>query len=275
MKIEKLACPNCNAPLTGNFAPNQRIECSHCGTPLLLTHLDANNPIFCPDCNTLNTDEVRYCFRCGFQLKAECVLCHTQNRIDTNYCVKCGVHLERAKNKRRLLQEANVLLRQERLEILKEKEARQKQEKIERLIEALDEPENHDLAIFQLNQIGADAVEALIDTLLNDPDVDARYGSARALGQIMAAQDISVLDRARSATVKALIEALNDSELPVRFWAANALGKCKSNLAIEPLAQLLKARHKGLREVARKSLICIGGKRVEDILGQRRIGWLF
>lgn len=275
MKIEKLACPNCSAPLTGDFAPNQRIECTHCGTPLLLTHLDTHNPIFCPECNTLNTEEVRYCFRCGFQLKAECVLCHTQNRIDTHYCVRCGVHLERAKNKRRLLQEASSLLRQERLEILKEKEARQKQAKIERLIEALDEPENHEMAIFQLNQLGTDAVEALIGTLLNDPDVDARYGAARALGQIMAEQEVKVLDRTRSATVKALIEALADPELPVQFWAAEALGKCKSNLAIEPLSKMLKARHKGLREVVRNSLIHIGGKRVEDILGQSRSRWLF
>ncbi len=279
MKIEKLACPSCSAPLSGDFAPNQKIECDHCSVPLILTDVNTEYPIFCPKCHTLNGDEVRFCNHCGQQLKVDCILCHTQNRIDTNYCAKCGVHLQRAKTKRRWLREADSLLRQERLEILKEKEARQRQERLERLIEALDEPENHDFAIYQLNQIGTEAVKALVETLLYDEDVDARYGAARALGQIVAEQEVTVLSKARKSTVRALVKALDDPELPVRYWAAAALGKCGSNLAIEPLAKLLKEPHKGIRQVARTALENIGGKRVAEILNlkksPKKLGWIW
>ena len=39
MRLEKLACPGCGAPITGDFAPNQQIECNSCGVPLLLTQV--------------------------------------------------------------------------------------------------------------------------------------------------------------------------------------------------------------------------------------------
>lgn len=278
MKIEKLACPSCSAPLSGDFSPNQKIECTHCGTPLLLSHVESDSPIFCKQCHTLNDDGVNFCTHCGQKLKEQCILCHTENRIDTRFCAKCGAHIERAKTKRRWLKETDQLLRRERLEILKEKEAAQKQRKLARLIEALDEPENHDFAIFQINQMGTEAVDALVETLLHDEDVDVRYGSARALGYIIATQEVAVLSRARNVTVRALIQALDDPELPVRYWAADALGQCKSNLAIEPLAKLLNSSHKGLRQVARQSLQLIGGKRVQQILDNhtpQKRGWLF
>ena len=276
MKLEKLSCPNCSAPLRDDIDPKQKIECEHCGTPLILTELEANQPIFCPTCQTLNGDDIRFCTGCGQQLKVGCVMCHEQNRIDTTHCAKCGVHLERAMNRRRHLRETSNLRREERLARLKEKEARQKQEHLERLIEDLDEPENHATAIVQLNRIGLEAVEVLIETLLNDDDVDARYGSARALGQIMAARELDVLDKGRQTTIEALIQALADPELSVRYWAVEALGRCKSNLAITPLANLLDAPHKGLRSAVRSSLQQIGGDRVEKILAKPTgvRGWL-
>ena len=125
MKIEKLACPNCNAPLSGDFVANQKTECTHCGTPLLLTDVQTNRPLFCLECYTLNADEVRFCVNCGHSLTIECILCHTHNRADIDYCAKCGVHIQQAKIKCQSLHETNQLLRKERLVLLKEKEARQ------------------------------------------------------------------------------------------------------------------------------------------------------
>lgn len=279
MRLEKLACPGCGAPLSGDFAPNQTITCTHCGVPLLLTELQTEHPIFCPKCRTLNADEVHFCVQCGERLKVDCVMCHYKNRIDTPHCARCGVHLKRAQQKRHALRDTSQALRAERLASLKEKELRQRQEKIERLIEALDEPENHDLAILQLSQLGAVVIEILIETMLKDEDVDARYGSARALGQIMARQDLKQLGEGQhQATVEALGQALTDPELPVRYWAAEALGKCHSSLAIAPLAELLGDRHKGLRQVARAAIESIGGPAAEAALAKHKpnklLGWL-
>ncbi len=270
MRIEKIVCPNCQAPLTGDFVPNQKIECSHCHTPLIVTHLDQNQPIVCPQCRTLNDEEIRFCNNCGTQISIDCVLCHTSNRVDMRHCVKCGVHLTQARLKRDSMRQKANLLREERLEALKAKELRQREEKLERLLDALDEPENHDMAIYQLQQMGVFAVETLLETLLEDEDVDARYGSARALGQIMASSKLNALDKNRVATVKALIQALADSDLAVRYWAVQALGMCSSNLAITPLSELLDDPHPGVRDQARHSLQKIGGDRVEKILAEHK-----
>lgn len=276
MKLEKLACPSCGAPITGDFAPNQQIECNSCGVPLMLTQVETESPIFCPGCRTLNSDEVRFCTHCGNRLKTECILCHEENRIDTTYCAKCGVHIEHARAKRRRLQETRQRLEREREEKFREKEARQKQERLEMLLAELDEPENHDFAIYRINQMGADAVDGLIETMLNDHDPDARYGSARALGQICVEQEIRTLNKAR--TVKGLIKALEDREPAVRYWAAEALGKYGSKLAIEPLAGLLKDPHEGVRGQALSSLHEIGGDQVQQLIEANRakgfLGWL-
>jgi HEAT repeat protein len=148
--------------------------------------------------------------------------------------------------------EVRQRLRAERLKAVKEKEARQQQERVEHLITALDEPENHEFAIFQLNQMGDGAIEALIETLLTDDDPDARYGSAIALGRICTEQEIKVLNKAKAT--KALIKALADAEPAVRYWSAEALGKVKNHLAVEPLTALLKDSHKGVRQQAQLSL---------------------
>jgi HEAT repeat protein len=130
--------------------------------------------------------------------------------------------------------------------------------------------------IYRINQMGVDAVEGLIETLLNDDDPDARYGSAIALGQIYAEQEIRTLNKAR--TVKGLIKALQDQEPAVRYWAAEALGRCGSKLAIEPLAGLLKDPHEGVRGQAQSSLHKIGGDQVQQLIEANRakgfLGWL-
>ena len=125
--------------------------------------------------------------------------------------------------------------------------------------------------------MGEEAVAILIETLLNDDDPDARYGSARALGQICNEHHIKGLNKARIA--KALITALTDLEPAVRFWSADALGKCKSQTAIESLAALLRDSHPGVRQHALETLQQIGGERVDKILAgldesKGLMGWI-
>ena len=131
------------------------------------------------------------------------------------------------------------------------------------------------MAIYQINRMGPDAINALI-TLLTDDDPDARYGSARALGQICNSYEVKGLDKARAA--KALVKALSDTEPAVRYWSANALGKCKGQTAVEPLAELLNDRHEGVRHQAQRSLQKIGGEKAEKILADQDkkglLGWL-
>lgn len=252
MKIEQLACPSCGGSLSGDFLPNKQFECPNCGSALLLTDLATDQTVICPQCRTPNREEMRYCSNCGASLKVDCILCHSPNRIDVVYCTHCGAHLERARARRREMQEMRQRLQTERLDALKEKEVRQQRERLEHLITDLDEPENHEFAIFQLNQMGDEAVEALTETLLDDDDPDARYGSAIALGRICSEQGIKALNKVKAT--QALIKALTDPEPAVRFWSAEALGKFKSPLTPEPLAALLKDSHQGVRQQARRSL---------------------
>ena len=276
MKITELVCSNCGAPLPADFAPNQPLECASCGSAFVITP-PADNAVVCPQCRTVNSAEKRFCSSCGEGLKVDCVLCHTQNSVGTVHCLNCGVNLAHARPKRERAQEKRRRFQQERRQRLKAKEARQKEEKLRMLLDALDEPENHEFAIYQINQLGVEAVEALVETLLNDADPDARYGSARALGQICSGHDIKGLIKAKAA--KALIQALADPVPAVRYWAVDALCSCKSQAAVEPLVALLKDPHEGVRKRARLALEIIGGERVKDILAKTDksksiLGWI-
>lgn len=221
----------------------------------MLSDLVTDKAIMCPQCRTVNNSNVRFCGNCGEKLSSKCIMCHAENRIDVIHCANCGVHMQRATAKQRRMLEHRQRLVEERKQAFEEKVARQKEENLQRLLEALDEPENHDLAIYQLNQMGREAVEPLIETLLNDDDPDARYGSARALGQICSEQGIKGLIKGRA--IQALIKSLDDHEPAVRFWSAEALGKFRGSQGqrgIEPLTTLLKDPHEGVRRQAQKSL---------------------
>jgi uncharacterized Zn finger protein (UPF0148 family) len=277
MQIQDLKCPNCATPLPARPLANQLIECRGCGSTLVLSGLGLEQALICTACGIANASDRRYCVECGQPLFSECILCHTKNQAGTVYCQRCGVNLTQNRMRRQMLMNDRQRLRQERNRLFKEKTARQQAEKLERLIEELDEPENHAFAIYQINQIGVEAVKALIDTLLNDDDPDARYGSARALGQICRAHEVKGMIKARSA--KALIQALDDEEVTVRYWAADALGKCGSKTAIEPLAKLLADKHQGVRQQARESLIEIAGEEAAEIIAAAEkskgmFGWI-
>jgi hypothetical protein len=280
VQLEELVCPNCKAALPPEVASAQQIECKSCGSTFVRAtseDLADDQPVTCPECGTINSADKRYCTSCGELLKIDCVLCHTANKVGTVHCVNCGAHLQHARAKRKRMQEKKRKLQQERLERLKEKKERQQTEKLQLLLDDLDEPENHDFAIYQINQMGTDAIEALIETLLNDTDPDARYGSARALGQICSQHKVKGLIKARAA--KALIEALQDNEPAVRYWSVDALGKCKSHTAVEPLVDIFKDDpHEGVRNHARYALESVGGKRVDNILAEDKpagfLGWI-
>jgi hypothetical protein len=266
MKITELACPNCGASLGGGFTPNQEIHRQHCGSVFLAEDLAAPKTVICPNCRTINPIEERFCAKCGDSLKMGCILCHTENPVGTVYCTNCGAHLEHARARRKTMQMERQKLWEERNRLFKEKETRQRAEKLQRLLEDLDEPQNHEFAIYQKNPLGEEAIEALIETMLKDDDPDARYGSARALGQICSEHQIKTFIKAKAA--KALIQALDDREQAVRYWAANALGKCHNQTAVEPLAKLLGDKHDGVRQQAKRALERIGGPRAEEILAQ-------
>jgi HEAT repeat protein len=165
-------------------------------------------------------------------------------------------------------------LRRERQQLLVEKETRQRAEKLLRLLEELDEPENHDFAIYQIMQLGPDTVvDSLIKTLLIDDDPDARYGSARALGQIC--QEHQLKSKFKTRATQALITALDDAEAAVRYWAAGALGKCGNQSAVEALGPLLKDKHRGVRDQAERVLEQIGGEHANKLLSENKKKGLF
>lgn len=260
MKIEKLNCPSCGAAITGDFHPSQQFECNSCGSLLMMSDLATEETILCPSCRTINQSEKRFCSNCGEKLRQKCVMCHAENRIDATHCAHCGVDIKRAVARQRSMLTQRQQLMKERQQAFEEKTARQKEEKLQRLLDALDEPENHDFALYQLNQMGPDAINPLIETLLEDDDPDARYGSARALGQICSEKGIKGLIKGRA--IKALINSLNDEEPAVRFWSAEALGKFRGTQgkrAIDPLTALLKDPHEGVRQQAQNSLKWLKG----------------
>jgi uncharacterized Zn finger protein (UPF0148 family) len=265
MRVKELDCPKCGAPLT-DFAPNKQIECGNCGAVFIAEDITAPSTVLCQNCQTINPINERYCTSCGESLKIDCILCHTENSIETVFCANCGAHLKNALSQREKRRTDRQKLRAEQQRLYEEKEARQRVEKLQRLLDDLDEPENHDFAIYQINQMGEMAIEALVETVLEDDDPDARYGSARAMGQICQEHQIKPLIKARAS--RALVQALGDHEPAVRYWSADALGKCGSQVAVEPLASLLKDKHQGVRKQARRSLCQIGGERVAQILNQ-------
>jgi len=234
--------------------------------------------IVCPACQTVNPNELRYCSNCGQLLKVDCVRCHTQNPVDATHCVNCGTNLKAAQSRREELLEARRRQRIEREKTFAEKEKRQRREKIARLLTELDQPNKQNMAIYQLNQIGSEALTGLIKTAVSQNHTPrARASAAKLAGQICDEQEVKGLLKARVA--KGLVKALDDPEPAVRYWAAEALGKFSGQpgqLAVEPLGKLLKDRNEEVRQQARKSLQQIGGLRAQELLDQSKgfMGWL-
>jgi len=246
MNIDTLNCPSCGAPINVQPKPYEAFTCPACKSTLMLTDFTDEGYLVCEQCGEVNSPTERFCSECHAALQAGCPYCYELNPIEAPRCTRCGVDLQRAWNQQRSWLDAKTSYDSERREATRRAIVDGRRQEIERLLVQLDEPQNHPLAVFCLQQYGEEAVEGLLKTL-HSPDPDARYGAAHTLGLI----------GAKRAT-PALVEALKDPEAAVRYWAANSLGTLKANEAVLALMQLRKDRTKQVREKASEALRAIG-----------------
>lgn len=246
MKLETLNCPSCGAPLEIHPKPYQQFTCPACQSTLMLTDFDQRGAVVCESCGTANDPTALFCAHCNAALQAGCPYCYQMNPVDTLRCAKCGIDLQRAWAQQRSWLDRKNTYDSERREATRQAILNGRRAEIRRLLIQLDEPENHPLAVYCLQQYGEEAVEGLIGALSsNDPD--ARYGAAHTLGLIG--------DR---RAVPALIAALADPEPAVRFWAADALGRMHASQAAPALAKLKKDKVKAVREKVESVLESLG-----------------
>jgi serine/threonine-protein kinase len=275
----KVACPNCGSMLSGEVALNQPRLCSTCGLELILVGSAGGVEIrqLCPNCHTANRNDLQFCASCEQRLKVACVRCHAHNPANAVSCYKCGANLKSAESRRQELLEARTRSQKEREQAFKEKEVRQRQEKINHLVQSLANPVNQEFVIFQLDEIGEEAITPLLAALSGAAEPSARIGAAKSLGQIYQHHELKPLDK--SKLVKGLIKALSDPSPAVRLRAAEAVSLFSGQLgqaAVDPLGALLKDKHEEVRQQARLSLQKIGGERANEILRKAGglMGWL-
>ncbi|MGA2977125.1 MAG: AAA family ATPase [Spirochaetia bacterium] len=53
--------------------------------------------MICPGCGSENTEDARFCDRCGAKLEKACPTCGSTNRMSSRFCSKCGIQLETGK----------------------------------------------------------------------------------------------------------------------------------------------------------------------------------
>jgi hypothetical protein len=217
--------------------------CTACGSTLVLSDFAQDGSLVCRECGCLNDSASRFCQQCRQPLVAGCPMCYTLNSRSALRCKQCGVDLQRAWERQAAWSAEKQRHDQERQAALKEAAVQSRKQELQRLLVQLNEPENHPIATFCLQAIGADAVEGLIDTLLHSSDPDARYGAAHTLGLIRDGR-----------AVPALLKALGDSEPEVRFWSAAALGSLKAEEAVPALQRLKKDPSKQVRLAAEEAL---------------------
>lgn len=259
--VTSLTCPSCSSPIPKErVRANKPFECSTCGTTLLLTDWTRDGHIICDNCGTINDRVVAHCVQCGQGLRAGCPYCYESNSIGATQCTNCGANLQQAWERQRSFLTTTEQQAAERRAALQQAADQEKAERLQRLLKQLDEPENHPLAIYGLNNFGPDAIEPLINLLKND-DPDARYGAAHALGKI-----------GDQRAAPNLIAALDDPDPAVRYWAADALGKLKAAAAIQPIGKLLRDKHRGVKKHAAWALEQIGTPQARKTL-RRRSGW--
>jgi hypothetical protein len=212
----------------------------------MLTDFTGDGFLVCDRCGKVNGPTERFCIECQAALQAGCPYCYELNPMDAARCSRCGVDLQRAWGQQRSWLDAKSSHDAERREATRQAILNGRRDEIERLLVQLDEPQNHPLAVFCLQQYGEEALGGLLKAITS-PDPDARYGAAHTLGLIGARQ-----------AIPALVNALNDPEPAVRFWAANSLGSMKAAEAVQALFRLRKDKSKSVREKAFEALKAIG-----------------
>jgi ribosomal protein L40E len=258
LNVQQLNCPACGAPVDIRRQAEQVLTCPACGSSLALTDWAEDGRVICRECGTLNSSQDKFCSQCHQTLQAGCPMCYTLNRLSAVRCRKCGIDLQRAWNRQNTWLTEKRRYDQDRREALRQAQLEDRRKELERLLLQLDDPENHPMAIFYLEQYGGEAVDGLIRQL-RSPDPDARYGAAHTLGRI-----------GDGRAVPPLIDALQDPEFEVRFWAAAALGRLKAAQAVTALARLLKDPAEEVREAASEALERIGGPQAADALRQTK-----
>ncbi len=258
MELNLLNCPACNSPVDVNINPSQPFKCPACGSTIVLTEWVKNDRLICTQCGRVNTGTDNFCETCGTVLQAACPFCFTKNSLTTTSCKHCGANLQRAWKR----QESSISQREKDRQETIQKVAESDAAYLGKLLLQLNEPENHRNAIPGIRIFGKDAVEPLIH-LLTSEDPDARFGAAKALGDI-----------ADRSAIPGLIRALNDPEGVVRFWALDALGKLKANEAVEAIGNLLRDKQESIRNLAREVLIQIGTSDARQVLIRRgKLKW--
>ena len=256
MKLQVLNCPACGAPIEGVVNPNQPFSCNACKSSIVSTDWSTSGEVICSGCGGVNSGKNIYCDTCNARLQAGCPFCYAQNNLNSKYCKQCGVDLRKAWKKQQIwLSEREQHESERRVRIKNIKQ--DSRAKLKRLLLQLDDPANHPMAIPGIAYFGLEAVDGLI-SLLHSDDPDARYGAARALGEI---GDL--------AAVPALLQALKDTHPAVRFFAADALGKLKAVEAVQPIGELLSDESPSVRKHAHDILIQIGAPDAMRILREK------
>lgn len=253
MKLNLLNCPACNSPLDADIHPNRPFNCPACGSAIVLTDWTKAGQLVCTKCSTINAGANKFCDSCGAALQAGCPFCFTQNDVSAINCKKCGANLQRAWNR----QQTWLTQREQKHKETLQKVAEGQADYLRRLLLQLNEPENHPAAIPGIRVFGKEAVEPLIH-LLTSADPDARFGAAKALGEI-----------SDKRAIPGLIHALSDPEGVVRFWALDALAKLKADEAVEAIGKLLQDQRESIRNLAKEVLIQIGTPNAARVLKQQ------
>lgn len=258
MKVNLLNCPACNSPLDSDLSLGKPCKCPACGSTLVLTEWTKTDQIPCTQCGAVNASTNQFCEVCNTALQTACPFCYTQNSVTSVNCKHCGANLQRARKRREDWIERREKARHEVVQKAAEGEAAY----LGKLLLQLNEPANHRGAIPGIRIFGKEAVEPLIE-LLTSADPDARFGAAKALGDIG--------DR---TAILGLIHALNDPEGAVRFWALDALGKLKAEEAVEAIGNLLQDKHESIKKLAKEVLMQIGTSEARRVLMQRgKLKW--
>ena len=260
--IHTLNCPACGAPVNPGLQTGQQFTCAACGSVLVLSDWTETGGLVCRNCGAENDRQSKFCISCRQALQAGCPMCYTLNSLAAQRCSKCGVDLQRAWGRQSNWLADKQRYDAQRREALERAKVEGRKAEIERLLLQLDDPQNHPLAIFCLQQIGTEAVPGLIG-LLKDDDPDARYGAAHTLGLIGGQQ-----------ATPALIAALDDPEPEVRFWTAAALGRLRAAEAVPALVQLLDDPEKSVRTSAAEALERINTPEAQVALRKNnKSGW--
>jgi transcription initiation factor TFIIIB Brf1 subunit/transcription initiation factor TFIIB len=253
MKIDMLNCPTCGSPLDADIRPNKPFNCPACGSAVVLTDWTKAGQLICAKCGTVNGSTNKFCDSCGTALQAGCPFCYTQNDVSAINCKKCGANLQRAWQR----QDSWFTQREQKHKETLQKVAEGQADYLRRLLLQLNEPENHPAAIPGIRIFGREAVEPLMD-LLTSEDPDARFGAAKALGDI-----------GDKRAIPGLINTLNDPEGAVRFWALDALGKLKADEAAEAIGKLVQDKRESIRDLAKEVLTQIGTPNAMRVLKQQ------